>query len=132
MTGTAYRRSLGRPRGAGSADRTGVPGGTLERVSPGLGPLVLILLVAGALMLVTRWAFGRGYGRSTPPPTGDQGLLVMVATVSSPETARALRAVLSDAGIRSTQRSPAPHRTDVLVFPDDADRARALAVSFGR
>ena len=49
---------------------------------------------------------------------------------SAPQTARALRAVLSDAGIRSTQRTPAPHRTDVLVFPDDAARSRSLAASF--
>ena len=33
----------------------------------------------------------------------------------------------SDAGIRSTVRFPAPHRADVLVFPEDADRARSLA-----
>ncbi|WP_040338300.1 hypothetical protein [Candidatus Blastococcus massiliensis] len=99
----------------------------------GLGPVVVVVLVVVALALVTRWAFGPGYGRSAPP-TGRsaEGLLVPVATVSSPETARALRAVLSDAGIRSTQRSPAPPRTDVLVFPDDADRARSLAASFGR
>jgi hypothetical protein len=38
--------------------------------------------------------------------------------------------VLSDAGIRSTVRVPAAHRADVLVFPEDADRARALAATF--
>jgi hypothetical protein len=92
--------------------------------------LVVLLAVAG-LALVTRWAFGPGYGRSTRPAVpADDGLLVLVATVSAPGTARALRAVLSDAGIRSTQRTPAPHRTDVLVFPDDAARARSLAASF--
>ena len=42
----------------------------------------------------------------------------------------ALRAVLSDAGIRSTVRCPAPHRADVLVFVEDADRARSLASLF--
>ncbi len=97
----------------------------------GLGPIVVILFVVGLLALVTRWAFGPGYGRSAPPATSTEvGLLVLVATVAAPQTARALRAVLSDAGIRSTQRSPAPHRTDVLVFPDDAARARMLAASF--
>lgn len=100
-------------------------------MSGGLGPIVVILVVVGLLTLVTRWAFGPGYGRTArpPAPAGD-GLLVLVATVTAPQTARALRAVLSDAGIRSTQRSPAPHRTDVLVFPDDAARARMLAASF--
>ncbi len=93
--------------------------------------MLLILLVLGGLALVMRWAFGSGYGRQPAPSVpADDGLLVLVATVTAPQTARALRAVLSDAGIRSTQRSPAPHRTDVLVFPDDAARARALAASF--
>ena len=38
--------------------------------------------------------------------------------------------MLSDAGIRSTIRYPAPLRADVLVFPEDAGRARVLAGSF--
>jgi hypothetical protein len=38
--------------------------------------------------------------------------------------------VLSDAGIRSTVRYPAPNRADVLVFPEDAERAAALAATF--
>ena len=96
----------------------------------GLGPILVIVLVVGGLALVTRWAFGTGYGRGDRPAPVDDGLLVLVATVSSPETARALRAVLSDAGIRSTVRCPAVHRADVLVFPEDADRARALAATF--
>lgn len=100
-------------------------------MSQGLGPILVVVLVFGLLALATRWAFGPGYGRSARPAApADDGLLVLVATVSTPQTARALRAVLSDAGIRSTQRSPAPHRTDVLVFPDDAGRARTLASSF--
>ena len=100
-------------------------------MSGGLGPIVVILFVVGLLALVTRWAFGPGYGRSAaPPPPADDGLLMRVATVTAPQTARALRAVLSDAGIRSTQRTRAPQRTDVLVFPDDAARARTLAASF--
>ena len=96
-----------------------------------IGPMLVIVLVLAGLALVMRWAFGSGYGRSGPSAApADDGLLVLVATVSAPQTARALRAVLSDAGIRSTQRSPAPHRTDVLVFPDDPARARSLAASF--
>ena len=60
----------------------------------------------------------------------DDGLLTRIATLSRRESALALRAVLSDAGIRSTLRYPATNRTVVLVFPEDADRARALAASF--
>ena len=77
-----------------------------------------------------RLAFGTGYGRSPAPRPADDGLLTLVATLSRPESAPALRAVLSDAGIRSTVRYPAPHRADVLVFPEDAQRARELAATF--
>jgi hypothetical protein len=98
-----------------------------------VGPVVAVVVVL-LLGLFMRWAFGTGYGRGRPggqvgaPP--DDGLLTRVATLSRRESALALRAVLSDAGIRSTVRFPAPHRADVLVFPEDAERARALAVSF--
>ena len=71
----------------------------------------------------------RPRGRRPAPPAED-GLLTLIATLSRRESALALRAVLSDAGIRSTIRVPAPHRADVLVFPEDADRARALAATF--
>jgi hypothetical protein len=93
------------------------------------------LLIAAAavigLALFMRWAFGSGYGRGRPSAVpAEDGLLTLIATLSRRESALALRAVLSDAGIRSTIRVPAPHRADVLVFPEDADRARALAATF--
>jgi hypothetical protein len=94
------------------------------------GPLIAVAVVLG-LALFARWAFGTGYGRQRPPaPSGDDGLLTLIATLSRRESALALRAVLSDAGIRSTIRVPAPHRADVLVFPEDAERARTLAATF--
>jgi hypothetical protein len=101
-----------------------------------LGP-VIVFAVLAVLALFMRWAFGTGYGRErrrpsrpAPAPAPDEGLLTRIATLSHRESALALRAVLSDAGIRSTVRFPAPHRADVLVFPEDADRARSLAASF--
>jgi hypothetical protein len=101
------------------------------------GPAVAFVVVAG-LALFMRWAFGTGYGREMPrtdrrrtaAPSSDEGLLTTIATLSREESALALRAVLSDAGIRSTVRFPAPHRADVLVFPEDASRARSLAATF--
>jgi hypothetical protein len=98
-----------------------------------VGPVIAFAVLA-LLALFMRWAFGTGYGkdrsrRPTAPPT-DDGLLTLVATLSRRESALALRAVLSDAGIRSTVRCPAPHRADVLVFPEDAARARSLAAIF--
>ena len=90
------------------------------------GPVIAFAVIAG-LALFLRWAF-RGEPRRRPP--ADDGLLTRVATLSRRDSALALRAVLSDAGIRSTVRFPGPHRVEVLVFPEDADRARALAAAF--
>jgi hypothetical protein len=97
-----------------------------------VGPTIAFVVLA-LLALFMRWAFGTGYGRDkrqVSAPPADDGLLTMVATLSRRESALALRAVLSDAGIRSTVRCPAPHRADVLVFPEDAPRARSLAATF--
>ena len=94
------------------------------------GPLIAAAAVIG-LAFFMRWAFGRGYGLQRPPPVpAEDGLLTLIATLSRRESAMALRAVLSDAGIRSTIRVPAAHRADVLVFPEDVERARALAATF--
>jgi hypothetical protein len=95
-----------------------------------VGPAIAFVVI-GLLALFMRWAFGSGYGRERPPaPPTEDGLLTLIATLSRRESALALRAVLSDAGIRSTIRIPAPHRADVLVFPEDAERARRLAATF--
>ena len=93
-----------------------------------VGPLIAFVVLA-LLALFLRWAVGTGSDHEPVPPA-DDGLLTRIATLSRRESALALRAVLSDAGIRSTVRVPAPHRADVLVFPEDADRARALAATF--
>lgn len=93
-----------------------------------VGPATAFVVLA-LLALFMRWAFGTDSGRAAPS-RADDGLLTRVATLSQRESALALRAVLSDAGIRSTLRFPAAHRADVLVFPEDADRARMLAASF--
>jgi hypothetical protein len=95
-----------------------------------VGPVVAVVVLI-LLGLFMRWAFGTGYGRRRRPPAPvDDGLLTRIATLSRGESALALRAVLSDAGIRSTIRYPDERRAVVLVFPEDADRARALAASF--
>ncbi|MCW2508481.1 MAG: uncharacterized protein JWR28_1487 [Modestobacter sp.] len=91
-----------------------------------VGP-VIALITLGLIAVFLRWAFASG----SPTTTPREELLTPVATLTRRESALALRAVLSDAGIRSTIREPAAHRTDVLVFPEDLERARALALSFG-
>src|SRR4051794_6190259 len=126
MRGTACRGSLGRLLASSSSASRGVRWHT-RTVEGLLIAVVVVLLIA----LFTRWAFGTGYGRTAAPVAPvDDGLLTRIATLSRRESALALRAVLSDAGIRSTVRFPTAHRADVLVFPEDAPRARALAVSF--
>jgi hypothetical protein len=93
------------------------------------GPVVAVVVVL-LLAVFMRWAFGSDLQRNRrPAPPPDDGLLTRIATLSQRESALALRAVLSDAGIRSTVRSRQEHRVEVLVFPEDADRARALAAS---
>ena len=92
-----------------------------------VGPVIALVMVA-LIAVFLRWAFA---SNSTSKPVTGQELLTPVATLTRRESALALRAVLSDAGIRSTIREPAAHRADVLVFPEDLDRARALALSFG-
>ena len=95
-----------------------------------VGPVIVVAVLA-LLALFMRWAFGTGYGRRRPRPPADDGLLTRIATLSRRESALALRAVLSDAGIRSTIRYPDSRQAVILVFPEDADRARVLAASFG-
>jgi len=102
----------------------------VESLNYPLGPIVVIAVALAVLALFMRWAFGPGRGRAPRGKPADDGLLTRIATLSRRESALALRAVLSDAGIRSTIRYPEPDRAVILVFPEDADRARALAASF--
>lgn len=94
-----------------------------------VGPVAAVVVVI-MLILFIKWAFApaRGSARSMPP----QGLLRSVATTGTRESALALRAVLSDAGIRSTIHPRDSAHVDVLVFADDVPRARPLALGFGR
>jgi len=96
-----------------------------------VGPVVAIVVVA-ALAMLSKWIFGTGRRRaatrSVVPPgvQVDNGLLRSVADLPDRSAAAALRAVLSDAGIRSTVGVRRDGRLQVLVFPDDEERARKL------
>jgi hypothetical protein len=94
------------------------------------GPTVAVVVVC-LLGLLMRWVFGSGRSRGARPAgrdagSGSYGLLRTVATVSGRPEGNALRALLSDAGIRSTVTQRPDGRIDVLVFREDADRARQL------
>jgi hypothetical protein len=94
-----------------------------------VGPVAAVVVLV-LLILFIRWAFApvRSGNRSTPA----QGLLRSVATTGTRGSALALRAVLSDAGIRSTISARDSTHVDVLVFADDVPRARPLALGFGQ
>ena len=90
-----------------------------------LGPLT-VLVAIGALALVLRWVYG--VSQDVPPAAAEDefGLLQEVTTVDDVGHANALRAVLSDAGIRSTSSKTSHGKTKVLVFAKDLDAARQV------
>jgi hypothetical protein len=94
------------------------------------GPVVAILVV-GALVLVLRWAFSGGTSLVRPPADatpgepGDYGLLVAVAAPRSYESASAVTDALERVGITTTL-ARTTQGLRVLVFPEDADRARQV------
>lgn len=94
-----------------------------------VGPVAAVVVVV-ILILFIRWAFTPDRVRSDSFPP--QGLLRAVATTGTRESALALRAVLSDAGIRSTIQARDSTHVDVLVFTDDVARAWPLALGFGQ
>ena len=93
-----------------------------------VGPVIAIVMVC-LLAVLAKWIFGSGRRHARPVPTGapiDHGLLRPVAELPDRPAALAARAVLSDAGIRSTFGVRRDGRVQLLVFPDDEDRARGL------
>jgi spore maturation protein SpmB len=97
-----------------------------------VGPLVAFGALV-VIILICRWVFStsdrdaraaRRTAAAVRSRGGDYGLLVPVASVRTPDDAQMLRAVLRDAGIRSTLSG-----SEVLVFPADAPRARDLVSS---
>ena len=92
------------------------------------GPLIFAVALV-VILLLCRWVFTPNHTaprRSAEP--GDFGLLVPVAVVRTVDDAQMLRDLLRDAGIRGTVTDVAEGFA-VLVFEDDADRARQLVRS---
>jgi hypothetical protein len=86
---------------------------------------VIALVVVGLLAFVLRWAFRpHRSGRAWPGRRGDTGLLRPIAVVDTTAQANALRALLSDANVRSTIDAAPDGRIRLLVFPEDTDRAQ--------
>jgi hypothetical protein len=92
------------------------------------GPVIFAVALV-AILLICRWVFAPNHRPPTrPQDSGDFGLLVPVATVRTVDDAHMLRDLLRDAGIRGTVTESADGFA-VLVFGDDAARARALVRS---
>ncbi|HEX6756768.1 MAG TPA: hypothetical protein VF109_12580 [Mycobacteriales bacterium] len=96
-----------------------------------VGPVLAIVVVA-LLAAAMRWIFGNGRSRAGAAAAEvrdrpvDHGLLRPVAELPDRAAGTAVRAVLSDAGIRSTLGVRKDGRVQVLVFADDLDAARRL------
>ena len=86
-------------------------------------------LVVGILVLLLRWTWGKGHSLAQRAPRAgrpnDYGLLVPVAAPNDRSDAAAIGTRLDEAGIRYTL-ADTKDGMRVLVFEDDADRARAL------
>jgi hypothetical protein len=101
-----------------------------------VGPVLAIVVVA-LLTVAMRWIFGNGGSRTAAAAAQarrlpvDHGLLRPVAELPDRAAGSALRAVLSDAGIRSTLGVRKDGRVQVLVFADDLDAARRLVPPSG-
>lgn len=109
------------------------PGGTLGGVEFVTGPM-LALVVVGLLALFLRWAFGPTASLVAPPPRPGPpeayGLLVPVAQPTDEANGAALRALLGRAGVRAAL-VPTRDGLRLMVFPDDASRARRLLAAAG-
>ncbi len=122
------------PRAAHGSTIAGVPVSSYHYL---VGPLIACLAL-GVIILICRWVFSTDHrdDRTTRrlaklANQGDYGLLVPVATVRTRDDAEMLRTVLASESIRATLGPPPPGQpgTQVLVFRDDAARARDLVGS---
>jgi hypothetical protein len=93
--------------------------------------MITAFIVVGLLALVMRWIFRPSHPRGSGPlidasDSPELGLLDVVATELPRQAAMEARALLGEAGIRSTMSRRRSGQLDVLVFRSDADRARQL------
>jgi hypothetical protein len=86
------------------------------------------LVALGVLALIMRWVFRMPRPRRSVPPdaadSAELGLLTVIVSGVTRTDALQRRAILGDAGIRSSMSRRHDGTMDVLVFHADADRAR--------
>lgn len=93
-----------------------------------LNVLITALVALLAMSALMRWVFrpSRPRHRRVVPADAVPGLIEPIRTGLSRTDGLALRAVLGDAGIRTSMSTRRDGRVDVSVFTADATRARAL------
>ena len=95
------------------------------------GPLVAATLIA-VLAVLLRWAFRRGSSVVAAPPrrggADEYGLLVPVCSPPTYVEGEMIRRRLEDHGVRATLTTTLDGPR-VMVWPADADRARAMIAS---
>jgi hypothetical protein len=93
-------------------------------------PEIIALIVVGVLIVLMRWVFKpsrprRAMDRIDASDARELGLLTVIGTVDRAAAADQ-RARLADAGIRASTSLRRDGRFDLLVFTQDADRAREV------
>ena len=93
-----------------------------------LNTLITAMIALLGMTALMRWIFrpSRSRRRTLVPGDAVPGLVEPVRTGLTRSDGLALRAVLGDAGIRTSMSTPRDGRVDVAVFHADVDRARAL------
>ena len=93
-----------------------------------VGPLIAFGVV-GIFVLLLRWTYRRGGSVVARPGRSgradDYGALVAIASPATYAEGEIVRRTLEDAGVRANLASTLDGPL-VLVFPEDADRARAI------
>lgn len=91
---------------------------------------VTVLVVAGLLAMSMRWVFRPSRPRTGAPvdaaDAAELGLLTVVVAAVPRAEAMGQRALLGEAGIRSSMSRRRDGTMDVLVFRGDVERARTL------
>jgi len=99
-------------------------------VGADLPTLLTVLVVLCVLVLLMRWIFTpsrRRYGRPVDAAEStDLGMLDVIASNLPRAEAMLMRAKLGEAGIRTSISRRRNGGVDVLVFHDDAARARTV------
>ena len=85
---------------------------------------VVVTVVVGVLTLVLRWIMRPGAHPGARVADPSQGILIGVVA-TAPQEAERVRRMLVAAGVRATSR-PVASRWQVLVWPEDVDRALHL------